>query len=255
MGNFKNLTGMKFGRLTVVKRGEDYITPKGKKIIRWLCECDCQKNIPEEDKSLILVRGSDLRSGNTKSCGCLHKEFMDTHNKSFKKYNTYNLNGEYGVGYTSKNEPFYFDLEDYDKIKDYCWYKNSQGYIRTNIPSINGQDALFIHDIIMDIKKESLLMADHIHGKESRHDNRKSNLRIVTSSQNNMNVPLREDNTSGYTGVHFSKDDGLWCARIQIENKRIYLGKFSTKEEAVRIRKEAEEKYFGEYSYDNSQKT
>ena len=255
MGNFKDLTGQKFGRLTVVKRGEDYITPKGKKIIRWLCECDCQKNIPEEDESLILVRGSDLRSGNTKSCGCLHKEFMDTHNKSFKKYNTYNLNGEYGVGYTSKNEPFYFDLEDYDKIKDYCWYKNSQGYIRTNIPYINGQDALFIHDIIMDIKKESLLMADHIHGKESRHDNRKSNLRIVTSSQNNMNVPLREHNTSGYTGVHFSKDDGLWCARIQIENKRIYLGKFSTKEEAVRIRKEAEEKYFGEYSYDNSQKT
>ena len=43
MGNFKDLTGMKFGRLTVVKRGEDYITPKGKKIIRWLCECDCQK--------------------------------------------------------------------------------------------------------------------------------------------------------------------------------------------------------------------
>lgn len=33
MGNFKDLTGMKFGRLTVVKRGEDYITPKGRKLL------------------------------------------------------------------------------------------------------------------------------------------------------------------------------------------------------------------------------
>ena len=40
--------------------------------------------------------------------------------ETFKKYNTYDLSGEYGIGYTSKGEEFYFDLDDYDKIKDYC---------------------------------------------------------------------------------------------------------------------------------------
>ena len=49
--------------------------------------------------------------------------------KKFKKYNTYDLSGEYGIGYTSKGEEFWFDLNDYNKIKDYCWYYNSNGYL------------------------------------------------------------------------------------------------------------------------------
>ena len=51
-----------------------------------------------------------------------------------KKYNTYDLTGEYGIGYTSKDEEFYFDLEDYDKIKDYCWRITMQGYVRAYSP-------------------------------------------------------------------------------------------------------------------------
>ena len=45
--------------------------------------------------------------------------------KCNKKYNKYDLSGEYGIGWTSNtNQEFYFDLEDYDKIKDYCWIYN-----------------------------------------------------------------------------------------------------------------------------------
>ena len=40
--------------------------------------------------------------------------------------NVYDLSGEYGIGYTLKGEEFYFDLEDYDKIKDYCWHINKK---------------------------------------------------------------------------------------------------------------------------------
>ena len=39
MGKFIDLTGMKFGKLTAIKRAENYITPKGQKITQWLCEC------------------------------------------------------------------------------------------------------------------------------------------------------------------------------------------------------------------------
>ena len=63
MAKIKDLTGKKFGRLTVVKRGE---SDKHRKM-QWWCQCDCGN--PE----LILVSGTNLRKGNTKSCGCLQK--------------------------------------------------------------------------------------------------------------------------------------------------------------------------------------
>ena len=64
----KDLTGQKFNRLTVLGRGDNYISPKGKTTSQWWCICDC----PEHN--IILVRITNLTSGNTKSCGCLNKE-------------------------------------------------------------------------------------------------------------------------------------------------------------------------------------
>lgn len=69
-----------------------------------------------------------------------------------------------------------------------------------------------------------------------------------------MNRVLLQTNTSGVTGVSFNKKSDKWEAYIGIDNKRIHLGKFNDFEDAVSARKEAEEKYFGEWSYDNSQK-
>ena len=64
MGNFIDLTGQRFGRFVVIKRD---VTQK-KKPSMWLCQCDCGNQ--------KVVRGSDLKSGHTKSCGCLHKEVV-----------------------------------------------------------------------------------------------------------------------------------------------------------------------------------
>lgn len=63
--NFKDLTGQRFGRLTVVYRVEDYISPKGYAIPKWECVCDCGNKLE--------ARGDKLKSGTLKSCGCLHK--------------------------------------------------------------------------------------------------------------------------------------------------------------------------------------
>ena len=57
-----DLTGQRFGKLTVIKRAEDYISPKGVRRIRWLCRCDCG------NEKAFLTQG--LRNGKTKSCGC-----------------------------------------------------------------------------------------------------------------------------------------------------------------------------------------
>ena len=62
MSKFQDLTGKKFGKLSVISRAEDYIKPTGKKIIQWDCLCKCGNK--------TIVRGEYLKSGHTKSCGC-----------------------------------------------------------------------------------------------------------------------------------------------------------------------------------------
>lgn len=57
-----DLTGQVFGKLTVIKRAEDYISPKGQHSTQWLCECDCGNE--------LIVRGGNLTNGHTQSCGC-----------------------------------------------------------------------------------------------------------------------------------------------------------------------------------------
>lgn len=229
---------MRFGRLTVVKRVEDYIEPSsGRHRARWLCNCDCGNETIVLDSNLMKKNG-------IKSCGCLRRNFAYNLNK---KCNTYDLFGEYGVGYTSKGEEFYFDLEDYDLIKDYCWYINNRQYVCAKVD----KKQILLHRVVLQIDNNYEI--DHIQGKQSRHDNRKSNLRICTHSENMKNVGLRIDNTSGVTGVHFDKGKQKWIARIVIDGKRIVLGEYNNFENAKRKRLEAEKEYYGEFSYHNSQ--
>lgn len=61
-----DMVGKKFGRLTVIKRTDDYISPSGQHDVRWFCECECG--------NVVKVVGRHLRSGITKSCGCLQRE-------------------------------------------------------------------------------------------------------------------------------------------------------------------------------------
>ena len=228
-----DLTGKKFGRLTVIKRDEDRIQPSGQHKARWLCKCDCG------NPNLISVDGYNLKSGHTKSCGCFNSECAS---KRHKQYNTYDLSGEYGIGYTNKGEEFYFDLEDYDKIKDYCWrIDNKDHYVVTTFKG----KILCFHRIIMNIN-DSSLDVDHIN--HVKHNNRKSNLRIVKRNQNASN---KTPSNNRVPGVMFRKTKNKWIARITKNYKNIHLGSFNSFEEAVRARKEAEEVYFGEYSYDN----
>jgi hypothetical protein len=62
--NFKDLTGQWFGKLFVISRDDDYVSPQGNRIARWKCKCECGR--------AISVNGTDLRRG-TKSCGCLQR--------------------------------------------------------------------------------------------------------------------------------------------------------------------------------------
>jgi len=85
---------------------------------------------------------------------------------------------------------------------------------------------------------------DHIDRNPS--NNKWENLREVSRSCNARNCKPRSNNTSGVTGVNYynkRRPNKPWMARIKVSNKRIILGYFATKEEAVKARWEAEVEY------------
>lgn len=233
----EDLTGLRFGKLTVIKQVEDRIS-SGKRFSMWLCKCDCGKS-----KEIF---GNTLKSGKTTSCGCKYKS-----RKRSRKYNEYDIqNYDYGVIYIGENEVL-FDLEDYEKIKNYTWNcrKIKNGYISVNTQ--NGGQSLVLSRLIMGCD-ESNLQVDH--KNHNTLDNRKSNLRIVTVSQNNMNKNFMSNNTSGHIGVSFNKRNQKYVAYIKKNKKYIHLGSFDNIDNAIIVREKAEEKYFKDYSYKNSNK-
>lgn len=230
---------MVFGRLTVIKQVEDGIRPNGVHYAQWLCQCSCKEH------NETVVCGYYLNEGITKSCGCLSRELPQ---KFQKKYNDYEVQEDYVIMYTSKGEPFFVDLEDFWKVKDICWYRDSKGYILSKI----GKKSIELHRVIMDCPDG--FDVDHKYGETTRNDNRKYNLRIATRSQNTINKKPPKNNKSGVSGVGKHSCGNKWYANIGLNNQSIYLGLFDTKEDAINACKEAENKYYGEFSYDNSQK-
>lgn len=229
MGKFQDLTGQRFGRLTIIKRSE---TNKYNKPA-WICKCDCGNK--------VVVGSNLLKMNQTMSCGCLN---YDNH----KKYNDYCIyNNIVFVKFGNCDEYFICDLEDWNNLKQYYWRKNTDGYAICNINNKQqGKECLFFHRVVMDCPND--MQVDHIY-QVSRGvcDNRKSNLRIVTSWQNNVNKSTSKRNTSGYVGVNWDKQNNKWFAQIMVNNKTKNLGRFDNIEDAIKARKEAELKYFGEY--------
>jgi hypothetical protein len=102
------------------------------------------------------------------------------------------------------------------------------------------------------IHGDSMNYIDHINGV--RTDNRISNLRIASPSENCMNRKIPVHNTSGHKGVYLTgRQSKPWMARIMVEGRRIYIGHFHTSEEAGEAYKQAAIKYHGDFDYFTSQ--
>lgn len=235
----ENIIGNKYNLLTVVEKAERKNNREA-----YLCQCECG--------NFKVVTKYDLIHNNIKSCGCLTKikaqQQVDKINSSGinKRVNKYDLSNSYGIGYTYNGHEFYFDIEDYEIIKNYSWHLTNHGYLET-VQRINGQKHnIMMHRLIMNVT-ERRDFVDHIN--HNKLDNRKCNLRIVSNSQNQMNKNIVGNNTSGFRGVSFHQKTKKWFAYICKDNKHIHLGYFDKIEDAIKKRKEAERIYFGEYNY------
>lgn len=223
MGAFIDLTGKRFGTWTVLGLAK---TIRNKRLY-WKCRCDCGY---EKE-----VDGFSLRNGKSTNCGC-----------NQRRPNRYDMSGEYGIGYDQNNNCFYFDKEDYELIKDYCW-RVKQKYVVTSIYNRETKETIYIqlHRLLLQPEKNQEI--DHIN--HITYDNRRCNLRIVSTPQNQMNSKISARNTSGVKGVNFEKGVNKWRCRISVNKKRINLGLFADFDKAVEARQKAEEKYYGEYRY------
>lgn len=207
----------------------------------WECECSCEAHTHMVIGARYLIAGKSL------SCGCAGKDDFLSRGPNHKT-NTYDLSGEYGIGYTTNtNHPFYFDLEDYDKIKDYCWkeHRPVKHYV-TLVATIKNE--LGIPRPVRFHQAIGCTGFDHIN--HDTFDNRKENLRPCTQHQNTFNAKRKKNNSTGIIGVSEQKEctKKRWRARLMLNRKEILLGTFENFEEAVKARLEGEKKYYGEFA-------
>lgn len=239
----EDLTGQKFGRWTVLYQTNDYIKPNGKHEAMWYCECECGNKVD--------VLGYNLKKGLTKSCGCLNRELVIQNNITNKrKHNEYNIENDIVIIYLSNDMHTTVNLDKWNEIpwiKELCWsYEN--GYATTTIPKqyrkeFNNKKKIKLHQLICPCEEGYEL--DHI--DRNKLNNLTENLIPKTHMGNMQNCGIRSDNTSGTAGVSWNKTINKWRAYIMANHKDIYLGCFTNKEDAIKARKQAEIKYFGEY--------
>lgn len=209
-----DITGKRYGRLTVIKEVEP-----NKYARRYLCKCDCGNE--------KIVYMQSLRNGNTKSCGCLQKQkvsesnFIDLTGKQFGKLTVIEKSNKKG-----KSRKIIW--------RCICDCGNEDVYVQSD-KLLSGESKS-----CGCLRKEAGKFVQEYNNKYLKKDD------IFVPL---LNSKLRVDNTSGIKGVSVVKRKNAikYQARIGLKNKSIHLGTFDTLEEAIKARKDAEEKYFKPY--------
>ena len=206
MPKFIDVTNRVFTRLTAIyrapNRGED---------VMWHCRCECGNEID--------VRGRGLLSGNTRSCGCLQKDAVSTHNQS--------------------GTPEY---RAWDSMRQRCTNVNNkkfQNYGARNITICKRWS--LVENFLADMGSRPSLKHS-LDRKDTNGNYEPNNCRWTTSVQQNRNRKVQRKSKSGICGV--TLECGRWRAGIGANNKRIHLGLFTSLNAAIDARRKAELKYW-----------
>lgn len=136
--------------------------------------------------------------------------------------------------------------KDYASVMEFEWcrWRSDRGgydYARCPTP---GHTWRYMHRHVMGYPEG--LKVDHRNSDGL--DNRRSNLRNATDSQNQGNRRIDKDNVSGFKGVCLHKPSGRWSAYITCEGKRHYLGYHATPEAAAGAYRRAAKKFFKSFA-------
>lgn len=130
------------------------------------------------------------------------------------------------------------DDEEFERLAGFKWRVMKTPY---NYYAARGHDTLMHRSLLCAKAGQDV---DHKNGNGL--DNRRDNLRLCTRGQNNANTHKPTRNSLGYRGVN--KNGRNFCAMIQVNLKRIYLGTFTSTEEAAREYDRAARTHFGEFA-------
>jgi len=239
----KDITGQKFGLLTAVEPTNK--RSRGGSVI-WLFRCDCG-NIKE-------LQAGKVVGGNTNSCGCLRKGCYrrSPENKVIfiDDVAILRTNGKYDIEFT-------IDKDDYEKIRNYRWYINTDGYIIASDPdtakSKKGHSyikKIYLHRLIIDTPQNK--QTDHINRDKT--NNRKNNLRLCSHSENFGNRLKHKTYkgkpcTSKYKGV--VNRQGNWVAQANFQDKRLISSGFKSEKQAALKYNEFALELFGRFAHLN----
>lgn len=161
MSKLVDLTGRKFGRLTVMCRSGTYQRPSGNKEPTWRCRCECGNE--------VVVLSSNLKKkGNTLSCGCLQTE----NRFGARRETECEVCGDEVRAKTFEGAEFIVSLCDLDTVKLHRWRINASGYVAD-------EHGKTIHRTLM--SPPAVMDVHHINGNKL--DNRRSNLLMLTRSE------------------------------------------------------------------------
>ena len=144
------------------------------------------------------------------------------------------------------------DTADFDWLNQWkwcaVWRKEMQSYYAARSIRLNGKKMqIYMHRLILGLEFGNKMQGDHIRSGQTL-DNRRSNIRVATKTQNNCNSRPRIDNKCGLKGVHWETCRNRWVAEIRILGKRFHLGCFLTKEAAFAAYCEAATRHHGEFA-------
>lgn len=141
------------------------------------------------------------------------------------------------------------DWEDFDLVKGFKWNltsRNKSGCIYAQAWDYGNpktRNKQIMHRMIMGVDGNQII--DHINGNGL--DNRRNNLRIVTTQQNAFNQKQR-GGSSRFKGVCFDKESGKWRAYIRHKNRRVSLGRHLYEIDAAKAYDVAAKEFFCEYA-------
>lgn len=208
-----DLSGCKFNYLFVLALNKElsgYKKPK-----KWICVCDCGQ--------FSCVLSSNLKSGHTKSCGCHCKqriiETQTTHGQS--------KNPLYTAWYSMKTR---------------C---NNDKYLNYHGKNITYCEKWRTLDGFMEDMADSYIEGLELDRIDPSGNYSKDNCRWVNQQGQSYNRGINKNNTSGRTGVNWTKNINKWEASIGYNYKKFLLGYFEFFEDACLARENAELELYG----------
>ena len=211
----KNVIGHIYGRLTVLEQKRE------NKRTYYYCRCTCGTE--------KWIRADTIRNGNIVSCGCYNKEINLKKPKDIKNERFGRLVAVEPIEERDKyNSSIIWKCKcDCGNIKYIAEYLLSKGSVKS------------CGCLKKENSKNNMYKAIKVHIEE--HIVEGTNIPVISRKN------VKSNNTSGYTGVEWDKSRNKWRASITFKGKIYYLGRYDNKEDAIKVRKEAEEKIFGEF--------